>query len=65
MNLGMLAYFSGPDRMAEARRRDDEAWRELHRRPDALPLPVATPTERPARTSSRNVWRLVRQRLGT
>lgn len=65
MNMGLLAYFSGPDRMAEARRRDDEAWRELHRRPDALPLPMAPHAEPPARTTGRSVWRLVRQRLGT
>ena len=40
MNPKQMVYLIN----ADSERRREEAWRELHRRPDALPLPPEEPT---------------------
>ncbi len=39
MNFALGRFVVAQDMIDNARRRDDEEWEAMHRRPDALPLP--------------------------
>ena len=60
MKTDLFLHMTAAARIAAARLREGEAWREMHRRPDALPLPNEdTPNPVPTRKISLRAVRRV------
>lgn len=62
MSRVLARYTIVNDTVADARRAEDAAWLDLHRRPDALPDPAATPE--PERSSRLTMGSFVRRLTG-